>query len=89
MVLGLTVPGKIEKMGYKGVDTTGLPRADMRVPAKLDSFVMAGVFIDDEECTVTSLDAKTTTVEAAESVDGGEASGARRLSVQLAEQPWR
>jgi alkylation response protein AidB-like acyl-CoA dehydrogenase len=30
---GLTVPGKIEKMGYKGVDTTELLLADVRVPA--------------------------------------------------------
>jgi len=32
-VPGLTVPGKIEKMGYKGVDTTELVLADVRVPA--------------------------------------------------------
>ncbi len=32
-VPGLTVPGKIEKMGYKGVDTTELILADVRVPA--------------------------------------------------------
>jgi len=32
-VPGLTVPGKIEKMGYKGVDTTKLVLADVRVPA--------------------------------------------------------
>ena len=32
-VPGLTVPGKIEKMGYKGVDTTELLLADVRVPA--------------------------------------------------------
>jgi alkylation response protein AidB-like acyl-CoA dehydrogenase len=31
-VPGLTVPGKIEKMGYKGVDTTELILADVRVP---------------------------------------------------------
>jgi len=30
---GLTVPGKIEKMGYKGVDTTELVLAGYRVPA--------------------------------------------------------
>ena len=30
---GLTVPGKIEKMGYKGVDTTELVMDDLRVPA--------------------------------------------------------
>jgi alkylation response protein AidB-like acyl-CoA dehydrogenase len=30
---GLTVPGKIEKMGYKGVDTTELIMSDLRVPA--------------------------------------------------------
>jgi alkylation response protein AidB-like acyl-CoA dehydrogenase len=32
-VPGLTVPGKIEKMGYKGVDTTELILDDVRVPA--------------------------------------------------------
>jgi alkylation response protein AidB-like acyl-CoA dehydrogenase len=32
-VHGLTVPGKIEKMGYQGVDTTELVLADVRVPA--------------------------------------------------------
>jgi len=32
-VTGLTVPGKIEKMGYKGVDTTELVLEDVRVPA--------------------------------------------------------
>jgi alkylation response protein AidB-like acyl-CoA dehydrogenase len=32
-VPGLTVPGKIEKMGYKGVDTTELVLHDVRVPA--------------------------------------------------------
>jgi alkylation response protein AidB-like acyl-CoA dehydrogenase len=32
-VPGLTVPGKFEKMGYKGVDTTELLLADVRVPA--------------------------------------------------------
>jgi alkylation response protein AidB-like acyl-CoA dehydrogenase len=32
-VPGLTVPGKIGKMGYKGVDTTELILADVRVPA--------------------------------------------------------
>ena len=32
-VPGLTVPGKIEKMGYKGVDTTELILEDVRVPA--------------------------------------------------------
>jgi len=33
-VPGLTVPGKIEKMGYKGVDTTELILEDVRVPAE-------------------------------------------------------
>ncbi|MFD5468484.1 acyl-CoA dehydrogenase family protein [Kitasatospora sp. NPDC127059] len=32
-VPGLTVPGKIEKMGYKGVDTTELVLQDVRIPA--------------------------------------------------------
>jgi alkylation response protein AidB-like acyl-CoA dehydrogenase len=32
-VKGLTVPGKIEKMGYKGVDTTELILQDVRIPA--------------------------------------------------------
>ncbi len=32
-VPGLTVPGKIEKMGYKGVDTTELILQDVRIPA--------------------------------------------------------
>jgi alkylation response protein AidB-like acyl-CoA dehydrogenase len=32
-VPGLTVPGKIDKMGYKGVDTTELILHDVRVPA--------------------------------------------------------
>jgi len=32
-VPGLTVPGKIHKMGYRGVDTTELILADVRVPA--------------------------------------------------------
>ena len=32
-VSGLTVPGKIEKMGYKGVDTTELILQDVRIPA--------------------------------------------------------
>jgi len=32
-VPGLTVPGKIDKMGYKGVDTTELVLQDVRVPA--------------------------------------------------------
>jgi alkylation response protein AidB-like acyl-CoA dehydrogenase len=32
-VPGLTVPGKIEKMGYKGIDTTELILADVRIPA--------------------------------------------------------
>jgi alkylation response protein AidB-like acyl-CoA dehydrogenase len=32
-VSGVTVPGKIEKMGYKGVDTTELVLQDVRVPA--------------------------------------------------------
>jgi alkylation response protein AidB-like acyl-CoA dehydrogenase len=32
-VSGLTVPGKIEKMGYKGVDTTELLLQDVRIPA--------------------------------------------------------
>ena len=30
---GLTIPGKIEKMGYKGVDTTELVLSDYRIPA--------------------------------------------------------
>ncbi|GAA3038225.1 hypothetical protein GCM10020000_15500 [Streptomyces olivoverticillatus] len=30
---GLTIPGKIEKMGYKGVDTTELIMDGLRVPA--------------------------------------------------------
>jgi alkylation response protein AidB-like acyl-CoA dehydrogenase len=30
---GLTIPGKIEKMGYKGVDTTELVMDDLRLPA--------------------------------------------------------
>jgi alkylation response protein AidB-like acyl-CoA dehydrogenase len=30
---GLTIPGKIEKMGYKGVDTTELIMDDLRLPA--------------------------------------------------------
>jgi alkylation response protein AidB-like acyl-CoA dehydrogenase len=33
VVKGLTVPGKIEKMGYKGVDTTELVLEDVRIPA--------------------------------------------------------
>ena len=32
---GLTVPGKIQKMGYKGVDTTELVLDEVRVPAGL------------------------------------------------------
>src|SRR4051812_13664781 len=32
-VKGLTVPGKIEKMGYKGVDTTELILEDVKVPS--------------------------------------------------------
>ncbi|KRV51247.1 acyl-CoA dehydrogenase [Wenjunlia vitaminophila] len=32
-VPGLTVPGRIQKMGYKGVDTTELVLDDVRVPA--------------------------------------------------------
>ncbi len=32
-VPGLTIPGKIEKMGYKGVDTTELILSDVRMPA--------------------------------------------------------
>ncbi|WP_431945061.1 acyl-CoA dehydrogenase family protein [Actinacidiphila sp. bgisy167] len=32
-VKGLTVPGKIEKMGYKGVDTTELVLEDVKVPS--------------------------------------------------------
>ena len=32
-VPGLTVPGKIAKMGYKGVDTTELVLQDVRIPA--------------------------------------------------------
>ncbi len=34
-VPGLTVPGKIEKMGYKGVDTTELVFEDVRIPADM------------------------------------------------------
>lgn len=30
---GLTIPGKIDKMGYKGVDTTELVMQELRVPA--------------------------------------------------------
>jgi alkylation response protein AidB-like acyl-CoA dehydrogenase len=30
---GLTIPGKIEKMGYKGVETTEMILSDVRVPA--------------------------------------------------------
>ncbi len=30
---GLTIPGKIDKMGYKGVDTTELVIDGVRVPA--------------------------------------------------------
>ncbi len=30
---GLTIPGKIDKMGYKGVDTTELIMTDLRLPA--------------------------------------------------------
>jgi alkylation response protein AidB-like acyl-CoA dehydrogenase len=30
---GLTIPGKIEKMGYKGVETTEMVLSDCRVPA--------------------------------------------------------
>jgi len=30
---GLTIPGKLEKMGYKGVETTEMVLADCRVPA--------------------------------------------------------
>jgi alkylation response protein AidB-like acyl-CoA dehydrogenase len=30
---GLTIPGKIDKMGYKGVDTTELVLSDYRIPA--------------------------------------------------------
>jgi alkylation response protein AidB-like acyl-CoA dehydrogenase len=33
VVPGLTIPGKIEKMGYKGVDTTELLLSDYRIPA--------------------------------------------------------
>lgn len=32
-VKGLTVPGKIEKMGYKGVDTTELVLEDVKIPS--------------------------------------------------------
>lgn len=32
-VPGLTVPGKIEKMGYKGVDTTEMVLQDVRIPS--------------------------------------------------------
>jgi alkylation response protein AidB-like acyl-CoA dehydrogenase len=41
-VPGLTVPGKIEKMGYKGVDTTELVLADVRVPASRVLAVVRG-----------------------------------------------
>ncbi len=34
---GLTIPGKIDKMGYKGVDTTELIMSDLRLP--LDSLL--------------------------------------------------
>ena len=34
-VPGLTIPGKIEKMGYKGVDTTEMILEDVRVPADM------------------------------------------------------
>jgi len=37
---GLTIPGKIDKMGYKGVETTEMILADHRVPA---SAVLGGV----------------------------------------------
>ena len=37
---GLTVPGKIEKMGYKGVDTTELVMDGLRLPA---SAILGGV----------------------------------------------
>ncbi|MEK8145681.1 hypothetical protein NKH18_43310 [Streptomyces sp. M10(2022)] len=30
---GLTIPGKIDKMGYKGVDTTELIMDGLRIPA--------------------------------------------------------
>jgi alkylation response protein AidB-like acyl-CoA dehydrogenase len=39
-VPGLTVPGKIAKMGYKGVDTTELILHDVRVPA---SRILGGI----------------------------------------------
>jgi alkylation response protein AidB-like acyl-CoA dehydrogenase len=39
-VPGLTVPGKIDKMGYKGVDTTELLLEDVRVPV---TSVLGGV----------------------------------------------
>jgi alkylation response protein AidB-like acyl-CoA dehydrogenase len=39
-VAGLTVPGKIAKMGYKGVDTTELLLDDVRIPA---SRVLGGI----------------------------------------------
>jgi alkylation response protein AidB-like acyl-CoA dehydrogenase len=39
-VPGLTIPGKIEKMGYKGVDTTELILEDVRAPV---SRVLGGV----------------------------------------------
>ena len=32
---GVTIPGKIEKMGYKGVDTTELILEDVRIPADM------------------------------------------------------
>ncbi|MHA6763507.1 acyl-CoA dehydrogenase family protein [Streptacidiphilus sp. PAMC 29251] len=34
-VPGLTIPGKIEKMGYKGVDTTEMILEDVRIPADM------------------------------------------------------
>ena len=37
MVPGLTVPGKIDKMGYKGVDTTELILQDVRSPRRARS----------------------------------------------------
>jgi len=37
---GLTIPGKIEKMGYKGVETTEMIMSDLSVPA---SSILGGV----------------------------------------------
>jgi len=39
---GLIVPGKIEKMGYKGVDTTEMVFDDFRIPRPRSSAARAG-----------------------------------------------